>query len=151
MAPAGKADKRNARRRSCSLRRGHFAQANAASGMPARAAAGVYARQAPWANTAFLLLLSSPLLVLALACASPAPVVQGPVVSVDRAARTIAVQDESHPTEPPLTFDISKAEIGGEPKEGDIVRLAYRPTTAGNVALRVMNLTQQKARREKGS
>jgi hypothetical protein len=103
------------------------------------------------ANPAFLLLLSSPLLALALACASPAPVVQGPVVSVDRAAGTIAVQDERHPTEPPLTFDISKAESGGEPKEGDVVRLAYRPTTRGNVALRVMNLTQQKERREKGS
>ena len=94
---------------------------------------------------------SSAALLLALACAPPAQVIQGPVVSVDRGGGTIAVQDERNPAAPPLTFDISTAEVGAEPRDGDVVRLAYRPTIGGNVALLVMNLTQQKERREKGS
>ena len=90
-------------------------------------------------------------LAIALACAPPAPVVQGPVVSVDRAAKTITVQNENQPAEPPMTADISKAEIGAEPKVGEVVRLVYRTEAGKNVALRVMNLTQQKERGEKGT
>ena len=90
-------------------------------------------------------------LALTPACAPPAPVLQGPVVSVDRAAKTITVRDETQPAAPPLTFAIGDAEIGAEPKPGDEVRLVYRATAGGNAALRVMNLTQQRERREKGS
>jgi hypothetical protein len=90
-------------------------------------------------------------LSLGLACAPPAPVVQGPVVSVDQVAKTITLQDEKRPGEAPMTYDISKAEIGAQPEVGDIVRLAYRTEAGQNVVLRVMNLTQQKERDAKGS
>ena len=88
---------------------------------------------------------------LGLACAPPSPVVQGPVVSLDRDAKTITLQDEKKPGEPPMTYDISKAEIGSQPEVGDLVRLVYRADAGKNVALRVMNLTQQKERDKKGT
>ena len=85
-------------------------------------------------------------LALGLACAPSAPVVQGPVVSVDSDAKVIAVQDEANPEGAPIVIDISQAEIGSRPEVGDVVRLAYRTTAGKNLALRVMNLTQQKDR-----
>jgi hypothetical protein len=103
------------------------------------------------ATVAAWLLLAVMSLALGLACAPPAPVVQGPVVSVDKVAKTITLQDEKRPGEAPLTYDISKAEIGAQPEVGDIVRLAYRTDAGQNVVLRVMNLTQQKERDAKGS
>ena len=95
--------------------------------------------------------LSSTVLALGLACAPPAPVIQGPVVSVDQAAKTITLQNEQRPGEPPMTFDIGKAEIGAQPEVGDVVRLVYQADAARNVALRVMNLTQQRERDKKGT
>ena len=94
--------------------------------------------------------LAIAVLALVLACAPPAPVIQGPVVSVDRAAKTVTVRNELRPADPPMTANIGKAEIGAEPKVGDTVRLVYRTEAAKNVALRVMNLTQQKELAEKG-
>jgi hypothetical protein len=88
---------------------------------------------------------------LGLACAPPSPVVQGPVVGVDRDAKTITLQDEKKTDQPPMTFDIGTAEIGAQPEVGDEVRLVYRVEAGRNVALRVMNLTQQKERDKKGT
>ncbi len=90
-------------------------------------------------------------LLAALACSPAAPVVQGQVVSVDTAGKTMVVQDETKPGGEPLTYDISKAEIGAEPVPGDMVRMVYRVEGGRNVALRVMNLTQQKERDKKGN
>ena len=90
-------------------------------------------------------------LALSLACAPTAPVIQGPVVSIDANAKTLTLQDEDRPGDPPVTLDISRAEIGDAPQVGEVVRIAYRIGAGGNVALRVMNLTQQKERDKKGT
>ena len=90
-------------------------------------------------------------LLAVVACAQAAPVVQGQVVSVDPGGATMSVQDETKPGGEPLTYDISKAEIGAAPLSGDLVRMAYRVEGGKNVALRVMNLTQQKERDKKGN
>lgn len=89
-------------------------------------------------------------LLAGLACAPVAPVVQGLVVSVDEGGKVIALQDETQPGAAPVLIDISQAEIGAPPVAGDLVRLAYRMNGGKKVALRVMNLTQQKDR-EKGT
>ena len=71
-------------------------------------------------------------------------------MSVDEEGKVIAVQDETQPDAAPVLVDISQAEIGAPPVAGDLVRLAYRMNGGKKVALRVMNLTQQKDR-EKGT
>lgn len=103
------------------------------------------------AKVAAWLLVAVMGLGLGLACAPPAPVVQGSVASVDHDAKTITVQDEKKPEDAPMTYDISRAEIGAQPEVGDIVRLAYRVEDGRNMTLRVMNLTQQKERDKKGT
>ena len=75
------------------------------------------------------------------ACGAPAPVVQGPIVSVD--AKTISLQDEMRPEGPPVVLDISTAEIGGRSAVGDVVRVVYRAEGGVNRALAVMNLNRQ--------
>ena len=85
-------------------------------------------------------------IVGAIACAPVAPVVQGQVVSADAGSKTITVQDETKPGGPPLTYDVSKAEMGVPPVPGDLVRMAYRVNGDKNTALRVMNLTHEKSR-----
>jgi hypothetical protein len=90
------------------------------------------------------------LLLLFAACSTPSPVVQGTVVSVAPDGKTIVLKDEASPEAQPQTFDISDAEIGAAPVEGDQVRLVYRAQGGTNVALRVMNITRQKAREASG-
>ncbi len=75
-----------------------------------------------------------------------APVVQGKVVSVEMNTKIISVQDELHPTDAALVFNLAQAEMGTPPVVGDQVRLVYRTTGGQNMALRIMNLTQQKER-----
>jgi hypothetical protein len=77
-------------------------------------------------------------------------VLQGKVVAVNDGGRMIAVLDETRPEAPPVTLDISGAEIGATPTEGDQVRVVYRQRGETNVALRVMNITRQKARESSG-
>ena len=82
------------------------------------------------------------LLLLALGlcgCYSDVKVVQGTVVAVGRQGREVAVRDERVP-------NLVAAYALDHPtttKSGDVVRIAYRSTTAGNHALRLMNLTRQ--------
>jgi len=83
------------------------------------------------------------LVVTAAACAPPAPVIQGRVVSVDPTKRQVAVQDETRPNSPPVAIDISTAEIGNRPVVGDMVRIVYREEGRSCRALAVMNLTRQ--------
>lgn len=107
-------------------------------------------RDARPARIAAMLFLFAALLA-ALACVPAAPVVQGQVVRVDAGGTTMSVQDETKPGSEPLTYDISKAEIGAAPSSGDLVRMVYRVEGGKNVVLRVMNLTQQKERDKKGN
>jgi len=90
------------------------------------------------------------LLLLLAACSPPAPVVQGTVVSVASDGKTIVLKDEARLEAQAQTFDISSAEIGATPLEGDQLRLVYRAQGGTNVALRVMNITRQKAREASG-
>lgn len=90
-------------------------------------------------------------LVTGLACGAPAPVVQGQVVSVDKASHLMTVTDETNPSAPPLLIDIGTAEIGAQPEVGDQVRLVYRTVGEKKIALRVMDLTQQEKREKRGS
>jgi hypothetical protein len=80
-------------------------------------------------------------LALASGCGAPAPVVQGKVVSTDRSI--LRVQDETRPGAEPLVIDVSTAEMGKLPVDGDVVRIVYRTSGGTNRALAVMNLTQQ--------
>ncbi len=68
-------------------------------------------------------------------------VVQGTVVSFDRESKVVVVLDERGGAR--SAFDVSGAEIGAEPAEGDRVRLAYREEEGKRVASRLMNLTRQ--------
>jgi len=85
-------------------------------------------------------------LLSAWGCVGSAPVVQGKVVSAEMNAKIISVQDELHPSDVPLVFNLSQAEMGTPPVVGDQVRLVYRTTGGQNMVLRIMNLTQQKER-----
>jgi hypothetical protein len=89
-------------------------------------------------------------LLLVASCGPPAPVVQGKVVALSEGGKSISVQDETHPEAAPITLDISSAEIGATPVEGDQVRVVYSRRGEVNVALRVMNITRQKARESSG-
>jgi hypothetical protein len=89
-------------------------------------------------------------LMLLASCGPPAPVVQGKVVAVEEGGRSISVQDETRPDAPAIKLDISSAEIGATPVEGDQVRIVYNQRGETNVALRVMNITRQKARESSG-
>jgi hypothetical protein len=78
--------------------------------------------------------------ILIVACASPAPVVQGKIVESDAQGTRLAVQDETRPDAPPVVLDISAAEVGSRPVAGDRVRVVYRVVGDTNRALAVMNL-----------
>ncbi len=82
------------------------------------------------------------LLCLPAACAPPAPVVQGTVVSVD--AAILRVQDETRPDQAPLAIDVSRAEMGGRPAAGETVRVVYRVVGGVRRALAVLSVTRQR-------
>ncbi len=102
-------------------------------------------RRLPGATLALLSLA-----LLFIACSAPAPVIQGKVLSVSADGGTITLQDDMNPQNQPQAYDIREAEIGAEPAEGDQLRIVYRAEGGANVALRVMNITRQKAREASG-
>jgi len=77
-----------------------------------------------------------------LTCSDAPLVVQGVVVQYDSTEKTIVVKDEQAPNQE-LTLQVSAAEMGTEPKVGEIVRIACRQTPQGLVGMRVMNLSHQ--------
>jgi hypothetical protein len=86
-------------------------------------------------------LVASGLLLGALSCRPPSPVVQGKVAVID--AKSVSVVDELRPDAPPLVLDISRAEIGNLPVVGDVVRVVYQVDGSTNRALALMNVTRQ--------
>ena len=84
------------------------------------------------------------LVVAGAGCESP-KVVQGTVVSHDAQAEVLVVRDEL-PPHAELRFAIGGAEIGSEPRPGDVVRIAC--TDEGGIlrATRIMNVTRQAER-----
>ena len=77
-----------------------------------------------------------------LTCHEAPLVVQGTVVRYDATDKTIVVSNDQPPNQE-LTIALSSADMGTEPKTGEIVRIAYRRTSQGPVGIRVMNLSHQ--------
>ncbi len=82
------------------------------------------------------------------ACSNPPLVVQGTVRSYDSATKMIVIADEKDPSQE-LTIALEGADVGAEPKEGDVVRVSYRNQAERHVAIRVMNLTHQEELKKK--
>lgn len=78
---------------------------------------------------------------LAAGCSSPT-VIQGTVLSYDQTAKAIVVQDENVP-HAEMSISAANADIGADPRTGDVVRIAYRDESGFLRATRVMNLTRQ--------
>lgn len=97
-------------------------------------------------KTAIVSLLAA---AVALGCAScNAPtVVQGSVVSFDPASKTLVVKDELAPNAE-LSISAAKADIGAEPRVGDVVRIAYQNEGSALHATKVMNVTRQEERKK---
>ncbi len=74
-------------------------------------------------------------------CGKP-QVLQGTVVDCQAGAKRLVVKDE-RPPHAETAFSLEGADVGAEPKTGDVVRLAYQVRGDGRVATRVMNLTRQ--------
>jgi hypothetical protein len=77
-----------------------------------------------------------------LTCSEAPLVVQGTVVQYNSMEKTIVIKDEQAPNQE-LTLQVSSAEMGTEPKEGEIVRISYHQTSQGMVGIRVMNVSHQ--------
>ena len=77
-----------------------------------------------------------------LTCSDAPLVVQGTVVQYDSAEKTIIIKDEQAQNQE-LTVQLSSADMGTEPKTGEIVRISYLQTPQGMVGIRVMNLSHQ--------
>jgi len=77
-----------------------------------------------------------------LTCSDAPMVVQGTVVQYNSTEKTIVIRDEQTPNQE-LTVQVSSAEMGTEPKVGEIVRISYHQTSQGMVGIRVMNLSHQ--------
>jgi hypothetical protein len=88
-------------------------------------------------------------LVLAASCGTPPQVVQGTVVAYDAGSGTLTVRSEAVPVQV-LEFSLEGAEIGTEPKEGDVVRIAFLEEGGKRHATRVMNVTRQEELGGKG-
>lgn len=80
--------------------------------------------------------------LVAAACIEGPAVTQGTVIQVDKAAKVLVVRDERPPNEE-MTFSFAGAEVGADPSEGDLVRLAWKERGGQKVATRIMNLTRQ--------
>jgi type IV pilus biogenesis protein CpaD/CtpE len=72
-------------------------------------------------------------------CGEKPSVVQGTVVSYDKASHVLVMQDEVAPHQA-LTLDTGSALIAIAPQAGNVVRLAYYNRGGRLVAHRVMNL-----------
>jgi hypothetical protein len=77
-----------------------------------------------------------------LACSDAPLVVQGTVLQYNSTEKTIVIKDEQAPNQE-LTLQVSSAEMGTDPKLGEIVRISYHQTSEGMVGIRVMNLSHQ--------
>ncbi len=80
-----------------------------------------------------------------------AEVIQGKCIDY-QAGKTILVEEYDtnfstnkygNPTEKEIEFDITNAEIGIAPQNGDIIRLAYVFQGDKKTALKIMNVTRQ--------
>jgi len=87
------------------------------------------------------------------ACQNTPQVVQGTVLSYDKASMAAVVKDDLPPNRI-LTFSFENAkkndEVGADPEPQDIVRIAYKDEGGKLVAIRVMNLTRQKELKSAG-
>ncbi|MBI5528378.1 MAG: hypothetical protein HY897_18765 [Deltaproteobacteria bacterium] len=83
------------------------------------------------------------LMAFALGCGEGPRVVQGTVVSYDRASKDLVIKDEC-PPHAEIALTVEKAETGAENQPGDLVRAACRDEGGKKTALRIMNLTRQK-------
>jgi len=77
-----------------------------------------------------------------LTCSDAPLVVQGTVVQYNSTEKTIVIKDDQTPNQE-IIVQVSSAEMGTEPKVGEIVRVSYRQTPQGIVGIRVMNLSHQ--------
>ena len=77
-----------------------------------------------------------------LTCSDAPLVVQGSVVQYNATDKTLVVRDDQSPN-PELTILLATADMGTEPKPGEIVRVSYRQTAEGMNGIRVMNLSHQ--------
>jgi hypothetical protein len=77
-----------------------------------------------------------------LTCSDSPLVVQGSVVQYNATDKSLVVKDEQSPN-PELTILLATADMGTEPKPGEIVRVSYRQTPQGMTGIRVMNLSHQ--------
>ena len=77
-----------------------------------------------------------------LTCSDAPLVVQGTVVQYNSTEKTIVIKDDQTPNQE-IIVQVSSAEMGTEPKVGEIVRVSYRRTPQGIVGIRVMNLSHQ--------
>ena len=82
------------------------------------------------------------LVLLGAGCKDAPKVLQGTVVRYEAPTQTLVVRDELPPYRE-FFLSLEKAELGAEPRVGDVVRIAYRETVERRVAIRVMNLTRQ--------
>jgi len=68
-------------------------------------------------------------------------VIQGKCVSYDEASKVLTLENEVDKA--PVTFDLSKAQIGLKPEPGNVIRVAFIKEGDKNKALKVMNVTKQ--------
>ena len=77
-----------------------------------------------------------------LTCSDAPLVVQGTVVQYNSTEKTVVIRDDQAPNQE-LTVQVSSAEMGTDPKAGEIVRISYHQTSQGMIGIRVMNLSHQ--------
>lgn len=99
-------------------------------------------------KTLTLSILAAAAAIGLLGCNGPT-VVQGSVVSFDTGTKQLVVKDERAPNAE-LTISAANADIGGEPKPGEVVRVAYKDEGGTLRATRVMNLSHQEDQRKGG-
>lgn len=67
----------------------------------------------------------------------------GQTLTVEEYDTNFTISKYGNPTGVESVFDITDAEIGISPEQGDIVRLAYELRQDKKVAFKVMNVTRQ--------
>lgn len=107
-------------------------------------------------KTLLILVIGGCLFTAAIRSVLAAEVVQGKCLGMDRQAQTLLIEEydinftRDHPygrgTGIVTSFDISRAVVGLTPEYGDILRIAYDLDGSGKFAIKVMNVSKQKAR-----
>jgi hypothetical protein len=102
---------------------------------------------------ASICLISVMAIVFLATAAKAADVSQGKCIQFDADKMLITIQeydtnfskDHPHgrPTDVKSVYNASKAEIGADPKAGDILRIAYEVKGTDRVAIKVMNVSRQ--------